>query len=147
MRLSVMLLIAPLLLAGGCQREANVLAPPEGHPALQEESTGQIEPGVPEVTPDQMLLLNSREARLTIIDVRRQEEFALGHLPDAVNMPIDELPMRLDDLPRDSVIVTSCAGGSRSSRAAAMLRSQGYDVRGYCTLRAWHKAGHSIEMR
>jgi len=63
-----------------------------------------------------------------IVDVRTPGEFAAGHLPDAVNIPVGELTRRLSELPRDRALVLYCASGARSSRAAAFLENAGYQV-------------------
>jgi rhodanese-related sulfurtransferase len=69
-----------------------------------------------------------------ILDVRSREEFALGHVEGAINVPIETLAGEATSLPRDSLIVTVCGkGGGRSERAAAQLRALGFDsVRSLC---------------
>jgi phage shock protein E len=47
-----------------------------------------------------------RGERPTLIDVRAPEEFAAGHLPGAINIPADQLPSRLAEIPRDKPVVT-----------------------------------------
>jgi rhodanese-related sulfurtransferase len=42
----------------------------------------------------------------TVVDVRAAESYAAGHLPGALNIPIDELPHRLGEVPRDRPVVT-----------------------------------------
>ncbi|MFN5355236.1 MAG: rhodanese-like domain-containing protein [Bacteroidota bacterium] len=62
-----------------------------------------------------------------IIDVRSPGEFAGGHVPGALNIPLDRLVReisRLED--KDQAIVTCCASGMRSASAAAILRSEGF---------------------
>lgn len=65
-----------------------------------------------------------------VVDVRTTIEFWLGHLPGAVNIPVDELPDGLDQLrgltPKSRILVY-CASGGRSASAAATLRAAGYD--------------------
>ncbi|MCE2901980.1 MAG: rhodanese-like domain-containing protein [Gemmatimonas sp.] len=64
-----------------------------------------------------------------VIDVRSKVEFWLGHLPDAVCVPVDTLPDGLDKVPgvtTDSKILVYCASGARSARAAQILQAQGY---------------------
>lgn len=64
--------------------------------------------------------------QVTILDVRSQEEFNLGHILGAVNIPIDELPNRYNEVPTDKLIVTYCGkGGGRSERAAKLLTEKG----------------------
>lgn len=64
-----------------------------------------------------------------VIDVRSKLEFWLGHLPGAVNVPVDALPDGLDAVPgvdRTQRILVYCASGMRSAQAAAVLRRAGY---------------------
>lgn len=72
-------------------------------------------------------ILGVPHTRLTLIDVRNPGEIeATGTLPEARNIPLSDLPNRLDTVPRDHAVVLHCAGGWRSSVAASYLRSQGY---------------------
>jgi rhodanese-related sulfurtransferase len=68
---------------------------------------------------------------VVLIDVRPRIEYDFGHLPDATCLPLDELPSRLDELPKDRLIVTYCRGVYclLSNDAEALLRSKGYRVR------------------
>jgi phage shock protein E len=63
-----------------------------------------------------------------VIDVRTRTEFNSGHLPKAINIPLDEiessLPRRVKD--KNRVLLLHCQGGSRSSAAAKKLKSMGY---------------------
>lgn len=63
-----------------------------------------------------------------IVDVRNPEEFATGHLPDAKNIPLAELPKRMTELEKfkTRTIVVVCQKGSRSASAVALLTKAGY---------------------
>ena len=63
-----------------------------------------------------------------IVDVRNAEEFATGHLPDAKNIPLAELPKRMTELEKfkTRTIVVVCQKGSRSASAVALLTKAGY---------------------
>ncbi|MDD2458957.1 MAG: FAD-dependent oxidoreductase [Eubacteriales bacterium] len=62
-----------------------------------------------------------------VVDVRSMEEFAYGAFPGAVNIPLDELEMRTDELgKKDRKIILYCASGGRSSYAVQMLRAYGF---------------------
>ena len=65
-----------------------------------------------------------------LLDVRPRQEFETGHLRGAINIPIDELPDRLGELPRDGQIITYCRGEYClfADEAADFLRANGFDV-------------------
>lgn len=62
---------------------------------------------------------NSSPAQL--VDVRSGSEFASGHIPGAVNIPMDEIEARIDDLDRDLPIVLTCQTGKRARMTAGLL--------------------------
>jgi rhodanese-related sulfurtransferase len=61
-----------------------------------------------------------------LLDVRTPQEFAAGHIPGAVNIPVDELRARLGEIPRDRPIATYCQVGQRGYLATRILRQAGY---------------------
>ena len=64
---------------------------------------------------------------MVVLDVRRPAEYADGHIDDAVNVPLHEIPSRLADVPQGEVWV-HCAGGYRASIAASFLAADGRQV-------------------
>jgi glyoxylase-like metal-dependent hydrolase (beta-lactamase superfamily II)/rhodanese-related sulfurtransferase len=62
-----------------------------------------------------------------IVDIRNPGEVALGAVPEAVQIPVGQLPARMDELDPARPTVVYCAGGYRSSVAASMLRRDGFD--------------------
>lgn len=62
-----------------------------------------------------------------LLDVRTSDEFALGTLPGAVNIPLDELRDRLTELPKDRMIYTFCAVGVRGYLAYRILTQHGFE--------------------
>ena len=64
---------------------------------------------------------------LQVVDVRGQGEFAVNHLPEAVNIPVAQLRKRLAELDPATPTVVYCAGGYRSSIAASVLRANGFN--------------------
>jgi rhodanese-related sulfurtransferase/DNA-binding transcriptional ArsR family regulator len=74
------------------------------------------------------LLRRMRDGLVTLIDTRPQEEFAAGHLPGAINLPLSELKRRLRELPRDQEIIAYCRGPYcvLSYEAVAELRRRGF---------------------
>jgi len=68
---------------------------------------------------------------VAVLDVRPPAEFALGHVPGAINIPAGELKLRLSELPKGVEIVAYCRGPYcvLSFEAAAALRAKGFSVR------------------
>jgi rhodanese-related sulfurtransferase len=71
-----------------------------------------------------------RNGNALLLDVRPREEFEAGHLRGAVNIPIEELAARVDELPRDHRVITYCRGEycMFADEAAELLQSHGFDV-------------------
>lgn len=83
-----------------------------------------------------------------LLDVRERHEWDAGHAPRATHVPLGQLPGRLREVPRDRLVLTVCASGMRSARAAALLRREGYDVRNVVGgMSAWERAGLPVERR
>jgi phage shock protein E len=74
-----------------------------------------------------------------LLDVRSPEEYARGHLPDALNIPVQELDRRVAEVgPTDGELVVYCRSGHRSSRAAEILRQHGFSkVHNLGPMTAW----------
>ena len=85
----------------------------------------------------------SAESAVVILDVRNADEWANGHIPDAILIPLPTLHARLEELPRDRPIVVHCARGSRSAVGAATLDAFGFDNVHSLTggIAAWEAAG------
>lgn len=67
------------------------------------------------------------ETGARLVDVRTPEEFTTGHVPGAVNIPVQELERRMGELSsKEQPVVVYCHSGNRSGRAARMLKSAGY---------------------
>lgn len=67
------------------------------------------------------------KAGASIIDVRSSGEFADESYPGAVNIPLNLLPAKLEELgPKDKPIVLYCASGARSASAARLLKQAGF---------------------
>ncbi|BDQ34547.1 rhodanese-like domain-containing protein [Pseudodesulfovibrio portus] len=64
-----------------------------------------------------MKTLKENPSSITLIDVRDPEEFAMGHFPTAINMPVDMVDKKGADIPTDKPIVFSCATGARAGEA------------------------------
>jgi rhodanese-related sulfurtransferase/DNA-binding transcriptional ArsR family regulator len=68
--------------------------------------------------------------RLVLLDVRPSVEYAAGHIPGAISVPPEELPRRIDELPRDRPIVAYCRGAFClfADEAVALLRERGFEA-------------------
>lgn len=86
-------------------------------------------------------LINDTHA--TVLDIRAPGEFEAGHLPNARNIPVDELEKRAGELPANKPVLVCCATGARSGRAAGILRTAGRDQVFSLDggLQAWRQAG------
>ena len=78
-----------------------------------------------------------------LVDVREPHEFAAGHPPNAINLPLTEMRTRFAELPRDREIWLSCGVGQRAYFATRFLRQHGYQARnlsgGYTTYTAFKR--------
>ena len=80
------------------------------------------------ITMDEAVTMMAQETGYIILDVRRPDEFAAGHIPNAINVPneiigTDEIP----ELPnKDQLIMVYCRSGRRSKEASEKLLKLGY---------------------
>lgn len=90
------------------------------------ESKDQLEPMA-----RAQLLEYARDGLVTVLDVRPETEYASGHLPGAVNIPLAELESRLSELPTDQEVIAYCRGPHciLAFEAVERLRKQGYKAR------------------
>ena len=94
------------------------------------------------------LVARLRDDLVTVLDVRPEDEFVIGHLPGALNIPLAELERRLGELPKSREVIAYCRGPYcvLSFEAVAALRARGYRVRrledGYPE---WKAAGLPVE--
>ena len=90
------------------------------------EGGGGLEP----VTRAELLARVKRDD-VVVLDVRPPEEYAAGHIPGAVSVPLDQLEQRLGSLPRDAEIVAYCRGPYclLAPRAVELLRERGFRAR------------------
>jgi len=77
------------------------------------------------------LLQRLIEGNVILLDVRPAEEYAAGHLPDALSIPVTKLEARLRELPHEKEIVAYCRGPYCvfADEAVALLRTHGYNAR------------------
>jgi rhodanese-related sulfurtransferase len=75
------------------------------------------------------LLTLLAEKKAVLVDIRFPEETKAWKMGFGLLIPLNELPKRLKELPKDKIIVTACPHKDRSAIAMAYLRTKGYDAR------------------
>ncbi|MGO8752487.1 MAG: FAD-dependent oxidoreductase [Thermoguttaceae bacterium] len=68
------------------------------------------------------------DQRPLVLDVRTSQEFSVGSIPGAVNIPVDDLRSRLNELPGDRQIAVCCQVGQRGYLATRLLRQKGFSA-------------------
>jgi rhodanese-related sulfurtransferase len=99
---------------------------------------------VPSVTvPD---LPASLPEGVTLLDVREPDEWAAGHAPEALHIPMGEIAGRLNDLPADDEVYVVCRSGGRSARVTAFLNANGWDAKNVeGGMQSWQAAGRPMD--
>ena len=64
---------------------------------------------------------------VVFVDVRRPDEYAEGHIKDALFIPVDDVLARIDELPKDKTLLFICAQGVRSGLACEMAAAMGIE--------------------
>lgn len=93
-------------------------------------------------------ILDRKSDDYQIVDVRSPSEFALGHVPTAINIPLADLPAKLSSLPKNKTIVTSCGSITcqLAPRAALELAQKGFKVMElHGGFREWTSYGFPVE--
>jgi rhodanese-related sulfurtransferase len=99
---------------------------------------------LPSVTPTEAQAASAAGAML--LDVREYQEWMAGRVAGAVHVPMQDLPGRLDEIPRDRRVVCICRSGNRSGQVTSWLLKQGYDaVNMTGGMRAWEAEGLPFE--
>jgi rhodanese-related sulfurtransferase len=82
-----------------------------------------------------------------VLDVRTQEEWNEYHVPNTTLIPLDQLPARLGEVPRDRQIVVVCRSGNRSQQARDILLNAGFEQVTSMSggLNEWRAGGYPIE--
>jgi len=89
--------------------------------------------------------VDAKDAGLYMIDIRAAADFALGHVPGAVNIPMATMGTKIDSLPKDKQLVLMCYSGQTSGQTIAVLKMVGLNAvslkGGYPT---WEKVGGTV---
>jgi hydroxyacylglutathione hydrolase len=88
-----------------------------------------------------------RRLGTTIVDVRSDQEWAVGHIPGALHIMGGDLPKRFEELPREGALHLICATGYRSNIAASLLRRNGFSEVANVTggMTGWLQRGLPVE--
>jgi rhodanese-related sulfurtransferase len=104
----------------------------------------RAEPGTAHASASSGGVVDGNEARrllaeenAVLVDVRTPEEFADGHVSEAINIPVQELDARMGELSRERPVVVYCRSGRRSDAAASALRAAGYTAHDLGPMNAW----------
>ena len=123
--------------------------PSGGHQPATEPSTSPS--GVKKLSVEEFDQLR-KEKDAVVLDVRTPAEFAAGHVPGAVNVPLsgpglDDFQKRVKDLDKEKTYLVHCAAGGRSAKATAQMKELGFphlnDFSG--GMNAWKNARKPVE--
>jgi len=82
-----------------------------------------------------------------LLDVREPDEYAAGHIPGITLIPMNDVPSRLSEIPKDKQVIVTCRTGNRSGQITDYLREQGFtnvhNMDGGIV--AWEAAGYAVE--
>ncbi|QLG13204.1 rhodanese-like domain-containing protein (plasmid) [Deinococcus sp. D7000] len=82
-----------------------------------------------------------------LLDVRTPAEFAEGHIASAVNLPLDQVEARADEVPGDRPVYVICRSGNRSAQASVILKKVDRDVRNVGGgMNDWAAAGYPVSV-
>ena len=99
-----------------------------------------------ETTPEDVQSRLAKGEQLLVLDVRHPDEYAEGHVTGSTLIPLDQLALRLDELPKDQEIMAICRSGNRSGVATGLLQRAGFkaiNVKG--GMLAWQKLKLPVE--
>lgn len=137
-QISLLMVIALAVVLFGCARDMTNLDTPPPETAMKA--------AVNEIAPNDALQ-KTQAAYSQFVDVRTPEEYAAGHAARAINIPLNELPEKLDRLEKNEPVYVICQTGRRSKEASEILVKNGYNwvfnVSGGTA--AWESAGLPIE--
>ena len=114
------------------------------YPQLMSEAKTRIR----EVTPRQVLDMQSRGEKIVLVDIREIQEVNAAKIPGAVHVPRSHLESRVEaQVPRDANVVLYCSSGNRSVFAADTLQTMGYSTVASMSggIRGWADAGGEVE--
>ncbi len=81
---------------------------------------------VPEISPSELKSELDAGTQVFLLDVREDVELAISALPNIIHVPMNEVPDRIGELPKDANIVVVCRSGARSGRVTSYLQQLGF---------------------
>ena len=88
-----------------------------------------------------------KEKQALLVDVREPEEYASGHIKEAINIPLQNLTQNLNQIPKNRPVILYCSTGYRTAMGVMALQMLGYsNVRGFPpSFEGWKTAGEQLE--
>jgi len=87
-----------------------------------------------------------QQSNTFVVDVRTQEEWDEYHAPNTTLIPLDELPNRLSEIPKDKEILVVCRSGNRSQQGRDILLQAGFNATSMAGgLKEWYAKGFPVE--
>ncbi|MCK5718974.1 MAG: rhodanese-like domain-containing protein [Thiomargarita sp.] len=102
---------------------------------------------VKNIDSDELVELLEKKPIPILIDVRTPQEMAQASIPNGKPMPLNTLPLRLDEISKEEQVVFYCRTGARSAQACMYLGDRGYDnvYNLYGGIISWAKSGLPIQ--
>jgi rhodanese-related sulfurtransferase len=131
----------------------NLLIYSEGFPVWEEKGL-KIVPGpdyekkieTTKVKPGELrTLIESKSGDIVIVDVRDESEFKEGHIPTAINIPLETFALRSEVLPKEKKIIVYCNTGGRSYSAYRKLMKLAYPSIAQTLFAEWKEMGFTVE--
>ena len=86
------------------------------------------------------------ETKAILLDVREPDEWAEGHAPGALHIPLGDVPARIDEIDPDADLYVICHSGGRSARVVGYLMQRGYPGRNVDGgMVSWAQSGRPLE--
>ena len=80
-----------------------------------------------EITVMQAKELREKNPMILFLDVREPEEVEIGHISEALHIPLNFIPYNLEKIPQDETLIVYCHHGMRSLKAVEYLKAKGFD--------------------
>ena len=112
----------------------------------EEQTAVAVEPGIKDISVDDVKKMIDEDKDVFILDVRTEDEYNENHLPGAINIPVNELGERTDEIPSEKPVIVYCLSGGRSRNASEMLIEKGFnDISDMGGISEWINRGYPVE--